>query len=231
MWFLDRFSNPLWHKASRLGKDRRRSVATALCAYDFLRQQAEKKLLGPVEFFLTRNPQAAAAAGSSLTPDLRLQLVDRALLGLMPCCRCPVNVPASRVPSEVVTGLPELWRSFVLADIESRTSPPLAGALDTTDYSRDPEEAEEQVLDLWAAVLGITDPAFASQVKAAGFTEAWDWFVRVFVADTLEGMGIIPDKMLFAQARRVVAGTPPHRAALIDRFIDRMVSAPDEESL
>ena len=41
MWVLDRFSNPLWYKVSRLDKPRRRTVATALCAYDFLRQQVE----------------------------------------------------------------------------------------------------------------------------------------------------------------------------------------------
>jgi hypothetical protein len=69
-------------------------------------------------------------------------------------------------------------------------------------------------------LLGATDSSFRTEVKASGFAEAWDWLVRMYIADTLEGMAVVPDKVLFQQARRVMSRIPPHRETLVKRFVD-----------
>jgi hypothetical protein len=78
------------------------------------------------------------------------------------------------------------------------------------------------VLSGWSEILGITDPEFTNHVNANGFAEAWDWLAQMFVADTLDGMAAIPDRMLFSQARRISSATPAHRALLVERFAQQI---------
>jgi hypothetical protein len=225
MGLLNRFSNPLWYKISRLDKPRRRTVATTLCAYDFLRQQAEKKLLDPVETYL-REKRDAAQDGIGLTVAVRTQLVDEALMALLWSCTCPAFDPGLKLTREVVIHLPEVWGGFVLADVNHRLNRSTPATLDQTGYSEDPAEAHRQVLLRWKEILNVADPDFADRVNAAGFAEAWDWLAQMFTADTLDGMAAIPDRMLFSQARRVAGAIPPHRAALVEQLIDRVSAAP-----
>jgi hypothetical protein len=227
MWLLDRFSNPLWYGISRLDKPRRRTVATTLCAYDFLRQQVEKKLVGSVESYLREN-RDPSKAGIGLTLAVRTELAEEALMALLWSCTCPAFDPGLKLPREVVVHLPEVWGSFVLADVNHRLDRSGPATLDKTGYSEDPAEAHRQVLDRWKEILNVSDPEFAGRVNAAGFTEAWDWLAQMFVADTLDGMAAIPDRMLFAQACRISKGTPARRAVLIERFIDKIAANPKD---
>ncbi|HKT12213.1 MAG TPA: hypothetical protein VJW77_10360 [Terriglobia bacterium] len=228
MWLLDKFSNPLWYKVSRLDKRRRRTVATTLCGYDFLRQQAEKKLLGPVETYLReyRNP---TQVGIGLTAVVRTELVDEALLALMWSCTCPAFDPGLKLPREVVVHLPEVWGSFVLADVNHRLNRSAPATLDKIGYSENPAEAHRQVLNRWKEILAVSNGDFAECVNAAGFAKAWDWLAQMFAADTLDGMAAIPDRMLFRQARRVAGATPPHRVELLERLIERSAATPIAE--
>jgi hypothetical protein len=225
MWLWDRFSNPLWHKISRLDKPRRRTVATTLCAYDFLRQQVEKKLVGPVEPYLREHRDPSNAA-SGLTTGVRTQLVDEALMALLWSCTCPAFDPALKLPREVVPHLPEVWGGFVLADVNHRLNRSMPAKLDQTGYSEDPAEAHQQVLSRWSEILAVTDPEFAARIDAGGFAEAWTWLAQMFIADTLDGMAAIPHRMLFAQGRRVAAALPAHRAALVEQLVERVAAAP-----
>jgi len=225
MGLLNRFSNPLWYKISRLDKPRRRTVATTLCAHDFLRQQAEKKLLDPVETYL-REKRDPAQTGIGLTAAVRTQLVDEALMALLWSCTCPAFDPGLKLPREVVIHLPEVWGGFVLADANHRLDRSTPVTLDQTGFSEDPAEAHRQVLHRWKEILNVSDLDFADRVDAAGFAEAWDWLAQMFTADTLDGMAAIPDRMLFPQARRVAGAIPPHRAALVAQLIDRVAAAP-----
>ena len=229
MWLLDRFSNPLWYKVSRLDKRRRRTVATTLCAYDFLRQQAEKKLLAPVESYL-REHRDPAQVGIGLTLAVRTQLVDEALIALLWSCTCPAFDPGLKLPREVVVHLPEIWGSFVLADVNHCLHRSVPATLDKTGYSEDPAEAHRQVLDRWKEVLAVSNGNFAERVNAAGFAEAWDWLAQMFTADTLDGMAAIPDRMLFRQARRVAAATPVHRVELVEQLIERSAATRQRNS-
>lgn len=226
MWLLDMFRNPLWCWISRLALNRRRIVATALCSFDFLRQQVEKKLIVPAESFLRETPGAAKPV-MGLTAGLRTQLADEALLGLLRCCKCPASDPGHKLPPDVVVGLADLWGTFILADISHRLDRPVPSTLDRTDFSEDPDKARAQVLERWKEILGVAAPEFAARINAGGFAEAWDWLTRMFIADTLEGMAAVPDKMLFSQARQVVAATPPHRETLIKRFVEYIDKGPD----
>jgi hypothetical protein len=225
MWLLDRFSNPLWHKISRLDKPRRRTVATILCGYDFLRQQVEKKLVGSAEPYLREHREPSKTA-IGLTLEVRTQLVDEALIALLWSCTCPAFDPGLKLPREVVPHLPEMWGDFVLADVNHRLDRSGPTILEKTGYSEDPAEAHRQVLNRWSEILGVTDPEFADRVNAAGFTEAWDWLAQMFTADTLDGMAAIPDRLLFAQGRRIATAIPPHRTALVEQLVDRVAAAP-----
>lgn len=229
MWLLDKFSNPLWYKASRLDKSHRRIVATALCAYDFLRQQAEKKLVGPVESYLHKNPGASKSAAMGLTVARKVELVDEALMALLCSCTCPAFDPGLKLPRGVVQHLPEVWGGFVLGDINHRLNRSRPAMVNETGYSEDSAEAHQQVLSRWKEILGVTDTEFEDRVKAAGFAESWEWLAQMFVADTLDGMAAIPNRVLFAQARRLSGATPPHRAVLVERFIQQIAAAPGKE--
>ncbi|TAM84562.1 MAG: hypothetical protein EPN47_00135 [Acidobacteria bacterium] len=224
MWLPGKFSNPLWRKVSRLDKRRRRTVATTLCAYDFLRQQVEKKLTGPLESYL-REKRDPAQAGIGLTGALRTELVDEALMALLWSCTCPAFDPGLKLPRKVVPHLPEVWGGFVLSDVNRRLGRSSPATLDKTGYSEDPAAAHQQVLERWREILNIPDPEFAVRVDSSGFGEAWDWLAQMFIADTLAGMAEIPDRMLFRQARRVAAATPPHRAAQVGQFIEKTSAA------
>ena len=225
MWLLNKFSNPVWYKISRLDKPRRRTVATILCAYDFLRQQAEKKLAGPLETYLRENRDPAQAS-IGLTLAVRTKLVDEALMALLWSCTCPAFDPGLKLPREVVVHLPEVWGGFVLADVNHRLSRSSPATLDQAGYSEYPAEAHRQLLDRWKEILNVPDAEFADRVDAAGFAEAWDWLAQMFTADTLDGMAAIPDRMLFRQARRVAGDIPPHRTAVVAQLIDRVAAAP-----
>ena len=225
MWLLDRFSNPLWYKASRLDKSRRRTVATALCAYDFLCQQVEKKLVGPVESYLSEKPAAQKPAVTGLSVAQKIQLADEALMAMLWSCTCPALDPGLKLPRRVVHHLVEVWGGFVLGDVNHRLNRSTPATLDQTGYSEDPTEAHRQVLKRWREILGITDPEFEDRVNAGGFAEAWDGLVQMFVADTLDGMAAIPNRVLFSQARRLSSATPPHRALLVERFIEQIAAA------
>jgi hypothetical protein len=228
MWLLDRFSNPLWYKISRLDKHRRRTVATTLCAHDFLRQQVEKKLVDPIETYLREN-RDPSHPGIGLTAAVRTQLVDEALMALLWSCTCPAFDPGLKLPREVVPHLPEVWGCFVLAAVNHRLNRSAPATLDKTGYSEDPAEARPQVLSRWKEILSITDPGFADCVNAGGFAEAWDWLAQMFIADTLDGMAAIPDRMLFSQARRISGATPAHQVTLVEKLIDRVAVAPTTE--
>jgi hypothetical protein len=221
MWLLDRFSNPLWYKASRLDKRRRRTVATALCAYDFMRQQVEKKLVGSLETYL-RQHRDPSQTGIGLTAPVRTELVDGALMALLWSCTCPAFDPGLKLPREVVPHLPEIWGGFVLADVNHRLNRSTPATLDEAGYAEDPAAAHQQVLSRWRAILNISAPEFADRVNAGGFAEAWDWLAQMFIADTLDGMAAIPARLLFSQARRIAVATPPHRVALVERLIARV---------
>ena len=228
MWLLDRYSNPLWHKASQLDRRRRRTVATTLCAYDFLRQQVEKKLIGPLESYV-REKRTPAQGGSGLTMEMRRDLVDEALMALLWSCTCPAFDPGLKLPRELVPHLPEVWGGFVLGDVNHRLNRSTPATLDKTGYSEDPAQARQQVLEQWREILSVSDPGFADRMNAAGFTEAWDWLAQMFIADTLAGMAEIPDRILFSQARRIAGLTPPHRAALVKQLIERTAAVAGED--
>lgn len=225
MWLLNKLSNPLWRKISRLDRPRRRTVATTLCAYDFLRQQAEKKLLGPLEPYL-REHRDPTRADIGLTLAVRTQLVDEALMALLWSCTCPAFDPGLKLPREVVVHLPEVWGSFLLADVNRRLNRSAPATLDKTGYSEDPAEAHRQVLERWREILNVPDPEFAERVNAAGFAKAWDWLAQMFTADTLDGMSAIPDRMLFRQARRIAIGTSAHRVEPVEQLLARVEAAP-----
>ncbi|HET7101130.1 MAG TPA: hypothetical protein VFJ52_08270, partial [Terriglobia bacterium] len=165
-------------------------------------------------------------ADIGLTLAVRAQLLDEALMALLWSCTCPAFDPGLKLPREVVVHLPEVWGSFVLADVNHRLNRSSPATLDKTGYSEDPAEAHRQVFDRWREILNISDPEFSERVNAAGFAEAWDWLAQMFTADTLDGMAAIPDRMLFPQARRIAGATPAFRAARVAQLIERVAATP-----
>jgi hypothetical protein len=223
---LDRFSNPIWHKISKLDKNQQCILAAFICPYDFLRQSVKQELVSPLQSFLKESGIVATTGSISLTPELTAQLVEEALLGLLRCCSCPAADPGGRLTSTMVQGLPEMWGTFVLADINHRLNRSSPNVLEETHYSKDPDEARTQVLIRWMEILGVKSPSFVPQVNANGFAAAWSGSVESFVSGMLKGTSRVPEEVLLARARRDAAAIPAHRAALIEYIIGRLRTAP-----
>lgn len=225
MGLLDRFSNPVWYKASKLDKNRQRIVATVIGSYDAFRQLVEQELVRPLESFLKESGNVTRASNNELTASLRTQLIDEASLGLLRCCSCPSDDPDGGLPSVIVQGLPEIWATFLLADMNHRLRRSSPSVLEQVHYSKDPDEARTQVLIKWIEILGVTTPSFVNRLNLGGFASTWHRIAVSFIAGMLKGSSRVPEEVLISKARRVAAGIPPHRESITVYMIERLAEA------
>lgn len=225
MSLLDRFSNPLWYKASKLDINRQRVVAMVIGSYGFCRQCVESELVSRVESFLETSG-ISGMAETPLTSKIKGELADEALVGLFRCGRCPDSDPTGKVPAQILHSVPKLLGMFALADINHRLNRSTPNVLDQTEYSKDPDEARTQVLTKWMGILGISTPHFVTRANSSGFAEAWDELAISMFGGTLKGFLRTTDNALFAKARRVAADIPPHRVRLIEYFIEKLAKTP-----
>lgn len=218
MPLLDRLTNPLWYRASKLDPHRQGIVVLVICATGWYRQSVQEDLVGPLESFLK---------GSSLRPAPlnsadKDRLTDEALVALLRCCKCPSLDPSGRLPTAILRGLPELLGSLALADINHRLSRSSPTVLDETHFSKDPDEARTQLLVKWMEILAITSPTFATIATMRGFTGVWNGMVDSSMSGMLKGFARVPDEALIAQGRHRAAQIPPGQATIIECLISRL---------
>jgi hypothetical protein len=221
MALLDRFANPLWHKVSKLDSQRQRVFAVVVTSYDFCRRTVEHELV------LENEPAIRQwiPAHTPLTAELRTELTDEALLGLLRCCTCPERDGTGKLPAGVVQGLPEVWGTFVLADVNFRLKRSSPNVLSDTHYSTNKDEARTQVLTSWMKMLGIASPSFVTDINARGFGLKWQELGDSFVGGMLKSFLRTPDDVILSKARRVAAEIPLYRRRMTEYFIDRLATS------
>lgn len=222
MGILDRFSNPIWYKASKLDIQRQRIFAVVIDSYDFCRRAVEKELVAPVEALLAGLDIAPTSLRNGLPPNLRAHLAEEALVALFRCCRCPEIDPTGKLPPNIVQSLPEVWGTFALADVNHRLRRNSPSVLDETHYSTDADEARTQLLMTWMKILSVTSPSFVTQVNRSGFLASWHELVQSFVGGVILGSSRIPDDIALSKARGVASDIPWHRRTLTEYLIDRL---------
>lgn len=221
MGLLDRFSSPIWYRASKLPKDRQYALAVVISGYDFLCNAVREQLIPPLKSVLERGDMLRNAGNKRLTPEITQQLVEEALVGLLRCCSVPCADPSGKLSSVFLEALPQVWGTFVLADINHRLGRSAPNVLEQTGYSSDPDEARTQLLVKWMATLGVESPSFVVELNLKGFASAWKLLAGHFVQGTLKGISRTPVEVVLSKARRVAAQIPPHRAALMEYIIER----------
>ena len=226
MGLLDRFFNPIWYRASKLDPNRQRIFSIVVGSYDFCRDYVQKELVSPLESFLNKSGCGPAVVSSLLAAEVATQLTDEALLGLFRCCNRPTIDPSGKLPPLILQGLPDVWGTFVLADINHRLKRASPTVLDDTHYSKDPDEARVQVLTKWMEILSAPSPRFVTALNASSFAEAWDGLAESMIGGMLTGLGRTPDDVVMSQARRVAAAVPLSRRALTEYFIERLAKIP-----
>ncbi len=218
MTLLDRFTNPLWYRASKLDPYRQRIVASVICASGWYRQQVQESLVGPLESFL----KGSSLRPTPLSTEDKIRLTDEALVALFRCCKCPSLDPGGRLPAAILRGLPELLGCLALADINHRLNRSSPNVLDGTHYSKDPAEVRTQVLVKWMEILAITSPLFVTIVTTRGFADAWGGQVDHSMSGMLKGQARVEDEKLIASGRRHAAQIPPGQATIIECLISRL---------
>lgn len=225
MSLLDRFLNPVWHKASKLDINRQRALAMVIVSYEACRKHIESQLITPVESFLRTSGIEATAASKLLASEVKVQLVDEAFIGLLRCGKSPDSDPTGKVPAQILRNLPSLLGIFALADINHRLNRTSPNVLDQTQYSTDPDEARTQVLTKWMQILDVSSPHFVTRANASGFAEAWSQLAISMLSGMLKGFLRTPDDVLFANVRRVAAEMPVHQVPLVENLIERLAQA------
>jgi hypothetical protein len=219
MGIFERLTNPVWHRVSALDSDHQLVAAFMITGYGMLRQTLKENLIEPLE-------KSGLVSQVPLTPDVREQLIDEAAIGLMKSLRIPESDPSSKIPSMVISTLPQVWGTFALADKSyrlKRTEPQL---LKDTQYSEDADEARTQVLVEWSKILRSAQPNFAMEANKRWFFKAWAELTVAYMGGTLKAFGRIPKEVLLKKARSLAGEIPAHRMPKAVSIIEIMAKAP-----
>jgi len=219
MGLFEKFTNPVWHFASTLDKNRQRIAALLIVGYDYLRTTLKEQLVDPLE-------SSELVSQHTITSELRERLLDEAIIGLLKSCTVPESDPSGKIPDRIISTLPEVWGLFALADRNFRMKCTEPEMLERTHYSKDPDEARTQVLVKWAEILGILQPDFVTEVNRRWFYKAWNGLSAVFVNGALVGSTRTPDELVLKKARRLSADIPYHRIAKTRSILEIIAKAP-----
>jgi TPR repeat protein len=219
MALFERFTNPVWHFACTLDKDRQRIAALLIVGYDYLRSALKEQIIDPLE-------SSELVPPYSITSDIRERLVDEAIIGLLKSCSVPESDPSGKIPDRVVSTLPEVWGLFALADRNFRLKCIEPETLEGAHYSKDPDEARTQVLAKWTEILDMLQPNFVAEANKRWFYRAWNELSVVFVNGALAGFTGTPDELVLKRARRLSADIPYHRIAKTRAMLELIAKAP-----
>ncbi len=220
MGFFEKFTNPLWHFASTLDKERRRIAATVINGYEVCRITVKESLVTPLE----RN--VLTTLKRTIDPDARERLIDEALIALLKSGRRPESDPSRKFHDGFVANLAEVWGAFALADRNNRLRCSEPSTLEGTHYSKDRDEARTQLLVQWCEILRLPSPNFVSDMNKHGFYKEWDDLSVALVSGLLTGASRAADEVLFAKAKSTAGNIPAHRIAVTRQMIETIAKAP-----
>jgi hypothetical protein len=219
MSIFERFTNPVWHRVSALDSSHQLIAALMISGYGMLRQALKENLVEPLE-------KSGLVSQGSLNPDVREQLIDEAAIGLMKSLQIPESDPNGKLPSRVLSALPQVWGTFALADKSNRLKHSESQLLKDTQYSVDADEARTQVLVEWNKILRSAQPNFVMEANKRWFFRAWAELSVAYMGGTLIAFGRIPQEILLKKARSLSEAIPAHRIPKTISLIEIMAKAP-----
>lgn len=219
MGIFERLTNPVWHRVSALDSDHQLVAAFMITGYGMLRQTLKENLIEPLE-------KSGLVSQVPLNPDVREQLIDEAAIGLMKSSRIPESDPSGKIPSRVISTLPQVWGTFALADKSYRSKRTEPQLLKDTQYSEDADEARTQVLVEWSKILHSAQPNFVMEANKRWFFKAWAELTVAYMGGTLKAFGRIPKEVLLKKARSLAGEIPAHRMPKAVSIIENMAKAP-----
>lgn len=220
MSLFDRFTNPVWHLASTLDKDRQRIAALLITGYGACRKTIDESLVAPIE------SNKILPMPNTLSPEIKVRLIDEALIGLLKSCFVPKSDPGGKVPDRIVASLADVWGLFALADRNYRMKCAQPETLKDSAYSTDPEEARTQVLAKWAEMLGISQPNFVMDANRRWFYKEWGELSAAMIPGFLKGFARTPDEVILKKARSEAANIPEHRIPKARYMVETLARAP-----
>lgn len=215
MGLFDRFVNPVWHAISGLDEPRRFELSALICLMGSSRRAVDGNLVGPFQQLcssgeLTDELQRRVPFG----PSLRERLVDEALLA------CLVSTPGALVPPHVFrvldpAMLPDALGNLCLAEINHRLKRSQPEILSKTVYSKDHREAGQQVLVVWAELLGIPKEPFVSSTRRNGsYAKLWRDVALALLGGQLIGLARSSPDLVYRRAKQDAANLSPMSQAL-----------------
>ena len=219
MGIFERFTNPVWHRISALDDGHRLIAAFMITGYGMLRQALKDNLIEPLE-------KSGLLTQASLNQDVRERLIDEAAIGLMKSLQIPESDPNGKLPSGVLSTLPQVWGTFALADKSNRLKRTGPELLKDAPYSEDADEARTQVLVEWSKILRSEQPNFVMEANKRWFFQAWAELSDAYMGGTLLAFSRIPKEVLLKKARSMSEETPSHRIPKTISIFEIMAKAP-----
>jgi hypothetical protein len=219
---FEKFTNPIWHFAATLDKERQRIAATVISGYEVCRISIKDSLVSPLE----RN--VLTPRRLTLVPDIRERLTDEALIAVLKSCRIPDGDPGITFPSGFIANLSAVWGVFALADRNNRLRCSEPSTLEGTHYSKDRDEARTQLLVQWCEILRLPSPNFATDMNKQGFYKEWDDLSAGLISGLLTGASRAADEVLLVKAKSTASSIPTHRMAVTRQMIETIAKAPLE---
>jgi hypothetical protein len=216
---FERFTNPVWHRVSALDSNHQLIAALMISGYGMLRQTVKDNLVEPLE-------KSGLVSLGSLNPDVRERLIDEAAIGLMKSLQIPESDPSGKVPSRVLSTLPQVWGVFALADRNYKLNLTEPETLEGTQYSEDADEARTQVLVEWSKILRSARPNFVMEANTQWFFRAWAELSDAYMGGTLIAFGRVPKEILLKKARSLSEAIPAHRIPKTISLIEIMAKGP-----
>jgi hypothetical protein len=219
MGIFERFTNPVWHRVSALDSNHQFIAALMINGYGMLRQTVKENLIEPLE-------KSGLVSQGSLNSDVRERLIDEAAIGLMKSLQIPESDPNGKLPSRVLSTLPQVWGTFALADKSNRLKHSEPDLLKDTQYSEDADEARTQVLVEWSKILRSAQPNFVMEANKRWFFEAWAELSVAYMGGALIAFGRVPKEIILKKTRSLSEAIPAHRIPKTISLIEIMAKAP-----
>jgi len=222
---LTKFTNPVWHEASKLSPVNQVRVGILIIGRDFLREVVRERLVDPViQIFESGRFDKSfigpcAETGAS---QFRERLIDEAVLGLLRCCRRPSADLSGKLTDQLAQELPDALRPFALAGANGRRSLTAPDGVDEVEHSAVVEEACDQVLSSFTEILSIPYTSLITILRDEGFARRWEETCEIILDGLLIAAARMDDKVIIKKARSLSASLPRHLMPHILSTINRL---------
>src|SRR5579871_6579725 len=218
MKLFERLFSSLSQEVGKLKERDKRFVLACVALSGFAIQSAEEHLLPPFE----------VALGSSVGPPKKAKVLAEFALGFLACC----EFPKGNTAIEFFGREPDFAREMIGMLVLSR-SDDVRQTLDSTHYSRNPDETRVQVLLAALRILGLSYGSQNQALARSDFDSRWKVTVESFIPGAILGFSRIPRDVYVERAMRDVRSLSARGEAIAREFIRRVqktAASPNESS-